>query len=267
MNISRIRYLPPLAFLAVLAGVWQVWTTVGHVPEYLVPSPSQIWAATTGQWDLLSSSAVPTVEIAVLGYLLALAVGVLLAIAMHFSRMVEMVMYPIVVASQTVPVVALAPVLVITLGFDIWPKLVIVALVCVLPIVVNTVDGLKSVDPDLVNLMRSLGASRVRRFREVDWPTALPYVISGAKVAVTYSLIGELYGEWAGASQGLGYLMTQKEAEFDTQVIFAAVLVLSVLGIGMFLAVAGVGRLLVPWQYDAKRSSLWTWRNPWRGRN
>jgi ABC-type nitrate/sulfonate/bicarbonate transport system permease component len=152
-----------------------------------------------------------------------------------------------------VPIVGLAPILVILFGFDLTPKLVIVSLICFFPITVNAVDGFKSVDPDLISLMRTMGARRRRIFRDVEWPAALPYVFSGAKVAVTYSVIGAIFAEWAGSSEGLGYLLNQSRDQFDTSLAFSAMVILTVMGIGLYLSVAAAERILLPWYHDERR--------------
>ena len=248
-----VRYLPPTLLLALAVVAWQVAGGIWNLPDYILPRPTAIWAALVDERDLLSAGALSTLQTAVLGFLLALVSGLALAILIHYSRLLERAVYPLVVASQTVPIVALAPVLVVLFGFSLLPRLIVVALVCFFPITVNAVDGFRSVDPDLVRLMRTFGAGRWRLFRDVEWPTALPYLFSGAKVAVTYSVIGALYGELAGSSEGLGYLTTQKLAQFDTAGLFAAVVLLSVMGIGLFVAVALAERLLVPWQRELRR--------------
>jgi ABC-type nitrate/sulfonate/bicarbonate transport system permease component len=158
-----------------------------------------------------------------------------------------MALYPIVIASQTVPVIALAPVLVLLLGYTALPKLIITALICFFPITVNAVDGFKSVDPDLLRLMRTLGANRWRLFRDVEWPSALPAVFSGAKVAITFSVIGAIFGERVGSSEGLSYLMIQQQAQFQTAAMFATIAVLFLMGLCLFGLVALAERLLLPW--------------------
>jgi putative hydroxymethylpyrimidine transport system permease protein len=160
-----------------------------------------------------------------------------------------------VVTTQTVPLIALAPLLVVLLGFSILPKLILVSLICFFPITVNTVDGLASVDPDMVKLMRSLGAGRWDMFRLVEWPSALPRLFSGAKVAATYSVIGALVGEWAGSYEGLGHVIIQAEGELDTELLFAAFGLLTIMGIGLFTLVACAERLLLPWYRSESRTS------------
>lgn len=241
------RFLPPLLLLLLLGVLWQLWTVTQRVPDFLLPGPVAIWQATWLQHDLLLNNTLPTLEIAVFGFVFALALGFFLAVAIRFSHALELILYPIVIASQTVPVVALAPILVVLLGFTVLPKLIVVCLICFFPIVVNTVDGFRGVDRDLINMMRTLGASRWRLFRDVELPSALPYLFSGAKVAVTFSVVGALFGEWVGSSEGLGWLMIQEQAQLDTAMIFSAIAMLILMGVGLFVLVVLAERLLLPW--------------------
>ena len=249
------RYLPPLLLLALGVGAWQIVEMLLGVPDWLVPKPSTIWQSTIDEHDLLLQNTVPTLEIAVLGFVLAILLGLALALAIRYSHVVELALYPILIGSQSVPLLALAPILVVLLGYTVLPKLIMVCLVCFFPVVVNTVDGFKSVDPDLVNLMRSLGAGKLRLLREVELPTALPYIFSGAKVAATFAVVGAIVGEWVGSSEGLGYLMIQKQSQFDTAVIFSAMLILTALGVGLFLVVAVAESLLMPWHHGESTQS------------
>jgi ABC-type nitrate/sulfonate/bicarbonate transport system permease component len=232
---------------------WQAYVTVAGVPDFILPAPSGIWQSFLDQHDLLLQNTWPTVGIALGGYSLAVVVGLLLAIGMYAFRWLELALYPLVIASQAVPFVAFAPVLVIVFGFDLTPKLIIVCLICFFPITVNAVDGFKSVEPDLAALMRTLGAGRWRLFREVTWPSALPLIFSGARVAITYAVVGAIFAEWSGASEGLGWLLTQASSQFDTGVIFADAAILSLLGIGLFAAVTLLERILLPWYHTEKR--------------
>jgi NitT/TauT family transport system permease protein len=247
------RLAPPLLLLAAGIAAWQIITVARNVPDYLLPPPSDIWQTAIDERELLWQNTIPTVKIAVGGFLLALTLGLVIAVLIRYSRVIELALYPIVIVSQTVPILALAPILVVILGFTILPKLVVVCLVCFFPITVNTVDGLKSVDPELVNLMRTMGAGRWRLFREVEWPSALPYVFSGARVAITYSVIGAIFGEWVGSSEGLGWYMIQAKDQLDTAGLFAAMIILTLIGICLFAAVSVVERLLLPWYRRERR--------------
>lgn len=246
-------FIPPVALLALGLLAWQIIATMKNVPDYLLPTPTLIWQTTINEHDLLLTNTWPTLKIVVFGFLIAFALGFLLAVAINDSPLLERALYPIIIASQTIPLIALAPILVVLLGFTILPKLIVVALICFFPIAVNTVDGFKSVDPDQINLLRTLGAGRWRLFRDVQFPTALPYLFSGTKVAATFSVIGAIFGEWVGSSEGLGYVMIQKSAQLDTAALFSAVLILAIIGITLFAVVALAERLLLPWYHTEKK--------------
>jgi len=252
-----VGYLPPIVLLGLGVLAWQVIATIQNVPDYLLPKPSLIWQTTIDERDLLLTNTWPTLRIVVFGFLISLSLGIVLAIAINYSTLLERAVYPILIASQTIPLIALAPILVVLLGFSVTPKLIVVFLICFFPIVVNTVDGFKSVDPDQINLLRTLGAGRWRLFRDVQFPTALPYLFSGTKVAATFSVIGAVFGELVGSDEGLAHLMIQKEAQLDTAALFSAMLILSLMGIMMFVAVAIAERLLMPWYHtEKKRNAL-----------
>ncbi len=240
--------VPPFLLLAGALVLWQALTAWRDIPAYLLPGPIDIWQAGLRERDLLLANAIPTIQVAVGGFFLAAVLGLLLATLIHFWPPVRASLYPVVIVSQTVPVVAIAPALVVLLGFDLLPKLIIVTLICFFPITVNAVDGFSSVDPDLIKMMRSLGSSRAQAFRSVEWPSALPFIFSGAKVAATFSVVGALFGEWAGSSEGLGYLMTQKESQLDIPALFAAIALLSIIGMGLFGVVALAERTMLPWR-------------------
>jgi ABC-type nitrate/sulfonate/bicarbonate transport system permease component len=225
---------------------------VAGVPDFILPAPSGIWQSFLDQRDLLLQNTWPTLEIALGGYLVAVIVGLVLAVAIHAFRWLELSLYPLVIASQAVPLVAFAPALLIVFGFDLTPKLIIVCLICFFPITVNAVDGFKSVDPELIALMRTLGAGRWRLFREITWPSALPLIFSGARVAITYAVVGAIFAEWSGASEGLGWLLQQERSQFETGVVFADAGILAVLGIVLFAAVTVLERLALPWYHNER---------------
>jgi putative hydroxymethylpyrimidine transport system permease protein len=246
-----MRRVWPLTLLAAAVGVWEVVVRAAQVPDYLFPAPSAIASALGSDAGLLASATLVTLREVVLGYLLAVALALALAVLLHFSAALRQALLPILVLSQTVPTVLLAPVLAILLGYGITPKLVVVAIVCFFPIVVNAVDGLRSTDADLVRMMRTLHGSRLAIFRRVEVPGALPAVFSGARIAATYAAVGAVFGEWAGSSAGLGFVMLQAQPALLTARIFAAVLILCVLALGLYAVVSLAERLLVPWQLEA----------------
>jgi ABC-type nitrate/sulfonate/bicarbonate transport system permease component len=196
-----------------------------------------------------------TLEEIVLGFAAALSAGLVLASGIAYSRILERSVYPIVIASQTIPVIAIAPLLLIWVGYGIAPKVIVVALICFYPIAVNTVDGLKAVDPDMVNMIKTLGASRWQVFIKLQMPMAMPYMFSGIKVGISVSVIAAVIGEWVGASAGLGYLITYSQPLFLTSRVFAAIVVLSVMGISLFMLASLVERVMLPWYYTEKRAN------------
>jgi len=242
------RWLPPLALLAAAVGVWELVVRAANVPDYVFPAPSAVARSLADDSGLLARATVVTVREIVLGYLIAVAVALALAVVIHWSVVVRRALLPILVVSQTVPTVVLAPVLAILLGFGIGPKLVVVAVVCFFPIVVNAVDGLRATDPELIRMMRTLDGGRLAIFMRVEWPGALPAIFSGARVAATYAAVGAVFGEWAGSSSGLGFVMLQSQPELDTARIFAVIVVLSLLALALYGLVTLAERLLVPWR-------------------
>jgi putative hydroxymethylpyrimidine transport system permease protein len=247
------RWLPPIAIVVLLLVLWQVAASLDVIADalriepFLVPSPADIAQALWTDRDLLVDNGWVTLQEILAGFALSVAAGVAFAVALHLSPTLRRAFYPLLVASQTIPIVVVAPILVVWLGFGIGPKLAIIALICFFPITVNTLDGLRSVDSDLVKMMRTLDASRWQTFRRVEAPTALPYFFSGAKIAVAVAVIGAVFGEWAGSSSGLGHLIQQASAQLQTARTFAAVVVLSVLAILLFWLLAVLERRVAWW--------------------
>ncbi len=240
-------WLPPTALVAALLLAWQLAALALEVPKWLLPAPTEIGATLYSSWELLARHGWVTLQEVLVGFGLSFVVGVALAVAIAYSRTLERAIYPFVIASQTIPVIAIAPILLIWFGYGLLPKVIVVALICFFPIVVNMVDGLRSVDQDLVNLLRTLGASRWQIFTKARLPASLPFLLSGTKVAIAVSVIGAVIGEWVGASAGLGYFMVRSASQFQTARVFAAILVLSAMGVSLFGLVAASERYLLPW--------------------
>ncbi|RJQ73816.1 ABC transporter permease [Pseudonocardiaceae bacterium YIM PH 21723] len=248
MTMSTRDKLTAAGLVIVLIGLWELVCRAFTVRSYLFPAPSAIAESFVDNARLLGPATwVTTVEV-VLGLLIALVAALGIALLLHASPTVRRGLYPLLIGSQTIPIVVLAPILVIAFGFDIGPKLVIVALTCFFPLVVATVDGLATVDPQLIRLMRTLDASRWTIFRRVELPTALPSVFSGARVAVTYAPIGAVFAEWSGSTGGLGYLMLQSTSQLRTALVFAAVIVLAAESITLFLLVTWLERVIITWK-------------------
>jgi putative hydroxymethylpyrimidine transport system permease protein len=247
------RWLPPVVIALVLLGLWQLAASADvianalRIEPFLVPAPSDIARSLWTDRSLLVDNGWVTLQEVLAGFGVSIVAGVGFAVALHLSPTLRRAFYPLLVASQTVPIVVVAPILVVWLGFGIGPKLAIIALICFFPITVNTLDGLRSVDPDLVKMMRTLDAGRWRTLSGVEAPTALPYFFSGAKIAVAVAVIGAVFGEWAGSSSGLGHLIQQASAQLETARTFAAVVVLSVRAVALFGLLAALERRVAWW--------------------
>ena len=249
--MSRLRQAWPAALLlAALIGIWELYVDLhGDTFSLILPAPHQVAKALYTDRGLLWSNFLVTAKEVLLGIVVATVVGFVLAVAIHFSPTVRRAAYPLVVASQAVPVVTFAPVLAFWLGFGLLPKLMVIALVSFFSIVVTTTAGFAAVDPDLIKLMRTFDATRLRTFWHVELPTALPGVFTGAKIAVAVSVIGAVFAEWNGSNSGLGYVILQSLPQLLAARGVAAVVILSVFAIALFSLLALAERLALPWAY------------------
>ena len=249
------RWAPALLIVVCIIVLWEGYVRVFDVQKWLLPAPSQIGVALFQDAGLLWRHTGVTVLEIVVGFGLALASGVALATAIGMSRTLERALYPFIIASQTIPIIVIAPMLLIWVGYGLAPKVIVVALISFFPIVVNMVDGLASVDRDMIRLMRTLGANRWQIFLKVRVPASLPYLFSGVRVAIAVSVIGAVIGEWVGSSEGLGYLMLRSKPQFLTERVFAAIVILSALGVALFASVGIAERLAIPWWSSTRRDS------------
>jgi ABC-type nitrate/sulfonate/bicarbonate transport system permease component len=247
-----MRWVLAAALLALFLLAWQGVASLESVDDLLVASPVETAEALRDEFGLLADNALVTLSEVLLGLAVAVPLGVLLAVGMHLVRPLRDAAYPLLVASQAIPIVVLAPIFVLAFDYGMGPKIAIVALICFLPITVNLLDGLRSVPPELLKLMRSLGASRLRSLRSVELPAALPYLFSGLKVAATVSVIGAVFGEWAGADEGLGRLVLLANNQLQTPRVYAGTVLLTLMAVGLFLAVVAAERLAVPWNRKEK---------------
>jgi putative hydroxymethylpyrimidine transport system permease protein len=248
------RWLLPIALIGALIGAWQLAASTGALADALnldplfVPSPAEIAESLWQNRSLLAENAWVTLKEIVFGLGCGIFAGILLALAMRLSETVRLAFYPLLVVSQAIPVVALAPILVVLFGFGIGPKLWIIALVCFFPVTVNTLDGLASVDPAATKMMRTLDASRAQTLWRVEVPTALPYFFSGAKIAASISAIAAVFGEYVGAESGLAVLIREDSANLQTARVFAAVAILSAIAVALFALFALAERRVVTWR-------------------
>lgn len=247
------RYLAPAAVILLLLGAWELaaqWDWISNalnIQDFLVPAPSDIASSLWNDRSLLADDFWVTLREVLLGFLCALAAGLAFAVVLHLSETLRRAFYPLLVASQTIPPVAIAPILIVWFGFGLGPKVLLIALVCFFPVTVNTLDGLRSVDPQLITMMRTLGASRRQILTRVELPSALPFFFSGTKVAIAVAVIGAVFAEWAGASSGLGHQILIASSNLLTARMFAAITLLSVMAIVLFALVSLIERRVVTW--------------------
>jgi ABC-type nitrate/sulfonate/bicarbonate transport system permease component len=242
------RLAPPLLLLLAGVAAWQGIASLPRVDDLTLASPVETVAALVDDLPLLLDAALVTLVEVVLGLAIAVAAGAASAIAMHLVRPLRDAAYPVLVASQAIPIVVLAPLFVLAFDYGLAPKLAIVALICFFPVTVNLLDGLRSVEPDLLKLMRTLGSTRVGTLRRVELPSALPSFFSGLRVAATVSVIGAVFGEWAGADAGLGRLVLLANNQLQTPRVYAGVVLLTLMAVGLFLLAGLAERVAVQWK-------------------
>jgi ABC-type nitrate/sulfonate/bicarbonate transport system permease component len=241
------RYAITALLLVGFVAVWQLVASLPGVDDLTLASPSETWQALRDDRSLLLDNTLVTLEEVALGLAISVVAGVAFAVAMHLFRPLREAAYPLLVASQAIPIVVLAPIFVLAFDYGIGPKLAIVALNSFFPITVNVLDGLRSVEPDLLKLMRSLGASRLGSLWRVELPSALPYFFSGLRIAATVSVIGAVFGEWAGADEGLGRLVLLGNNQLQTPRVYAGIVILTLMAVALFALATLAERIACPW--------------------
>jgi putative hydroxymethylpyrimidine transport system permease protein len=246
--IAVKRWAPPVVALALLVIVWQVYVDVFHVASYLVPSPSKIWTAFTGWSSALPVNIETTLYESVLGLMVGSLAGAVVAMTLWAFPLVRRILYPLLVASQTIPMVVLAPLLIIWFGIGLAPKVAVVALIAFFPVVVSMVQGLENTDIDLTDLLRTMGASRLQRMKLVLLPSSAPSFFAGMRIGASYAVAGAVIGEWVGANSGMGVLLTQAQRSFRVDRVFVATIIIAVVSILLFLLTDLLARLIMPWK-------------------
>jgi NitT/TauT family transport system permease protein len=248
-------FLYPAATIAMAIAGWELLTRLNIAPAYALPPPVDVFYALIDQWRLLLSNAVSTTFAIVLGFLLSVVVGITLAVMISISRVFEKSLYPLLVGSQAIPKLALAPLFVVWFGFGLLPKVLMTFLIAVFPIVVSTVQGLASVETELEYLARSMGLGQYRTFRMIRLYRALPAIFAGLKVAITLAVVGAVVGEFVGSDRGLGTLLLRAIGMVNTPLLFAALFVLTVLGVVLFACIELLERLAIPWHVSQRAKS------------
>jgi len=249
--------LPPLFLMLFLVLVWQLVADQSGLSAFILPSPTGVVLAAWETRDLLLPAIGSTLAATMIGLAIATLLGIAIAAAIDLSVTVRRALYPILVASQTVQILAIAPLLIIWFGFGMAPKVFIVVLICFFPLALNTADGLTSADPDQVNLLRSMNAKRSQIWRMVRLPSAMPAFFTGLRIAVTYSVVGATIGEWVGGSGGLGLYMLRSKNALATDQVFVAIVITSAISIALFVLVYLIERKTLPWYHSQARAKTW----------
>ena len=240
-------WVRPVLLVFAMLILWDVTIRIFRIPPYLIPSPWSVVQQLQAEWPRLLKESIPTTYATLGGFALSIAFGIPMALVIAYSRTVESYVYPLLVFSQSVPKIAIAPLFVVWFGFGIIPKVIAAFMLGFFPVVVSTVMGFKSVDPEMLDLARSMKAGRLATFIRISLPQALPSIFAGLKVSVTLAVVGAVVGEFVGSNSGIGYLLQIANGNFDLPLMFAALTVLSGIGVLLFVAVDVVERLMIPW--------------------
>jgi putative hydroxymethylpyrimidine transport system permease protein len=258
MSVRRlvVTYGLSVVVFLFLLGIWEFISRDGLVAVYILPAPDQVVTELWNDWgSVLRSATWVTFQEMFLGFLIAVTAGISIAVLLHWSKVIRRALYPLLIASQAIPIVVLAPILAIIIGYNITSKLVIVALVCFFPIAINTLDGFRSLDSEYVRMMRTLHGTRWLTFRRIELPSTMPSLFSGMRVAAAFAPVGAVFGEFSGSNDGLGYVMLQAGPQLQTARVLAAVLLLTVMAVLLVLAVTLCERLTAPWAHEPRRNT------------
>jgi NitT/TauT family transport system permease protein len=240
-------------FLLLLVVVWDLAIRIFQIPPYQVPAPKDVVITLWQEWPMLLEQSVPTTVATIEGFLLSAAFGIPVAMMIAGSRTVESYVYPLLVFSQSIPKIAVAPLFVVWFGFGMLPKVLSAFLLGFFPVVVSAVQGFKSVEPDMLDLARAMEASRLQTFRMVSLPHALPAIFAGLKVSITLAVVGAVVGEFVGSNSGIGFVLQRSIGTFELPTMFAALVVLALIGVILFWILDVIERLAIPWHASQRQ--------------
>jgi NitT/TauT family transport system permease protein len=255
-RVVNAAWMRPLIFVLLLFGAWDAAIRIFKIPPYQVPAPKAVLETLWTDWPNLLSAAVPTTVAAVEGFLLSAIFGISIAVLIAGSRTVESYVYPPLVFSQSIPKIAIAPLFVVWFGFGMLPKVLSAFLLGFFPVVVSAVQGFKSVEPDMLDLARAMEANRLQVFRMISLPHAMPSIFAGLKVSITLAVVGAVVGEFVGSNSGIGYLLQRSIGTFELPTMFAALIVLSTIGVILFWALDVIERFAVPWHASQRQDFI-----------
>lgn len=237
----------PVIFIIFLIGVWQAAVTLGNIQSFILPSPVNVVKALMADFNIMKEHILTTFIEGVTGLLISIVLALILAVIMDLQPKIKKAVYPVLVISQTIPVIALAPLFIIWFGFGMMPKVIIVVIMCFFPIVISISDGMENVDKDLINHFKLMGASKIQRFIHLKLPYGLINFFAGLKIAATYSIMGAVVGEWIGGQTGLGVYMTRAKSSYAIDKMFAAILVIVIMSMLLFVLIEAISKLCMPW--------------------
>jgi ABC-type nitrate/sulfonate/bicarbonate transport system permease component len=241
------RVGPPMLLVAVILVAWELYARSSGVSPFVLPSPSRILASLWEFRDSAVRHALPTVAETLVGFAVSIALATAAAIVLDQVGVVRRAVEPLLVSSQTIPIVAIAPLIIVWFGYGLVPKILVVVLVTFFPITVALLDGFASTDPQATDLMRSLGASRAQTFRKLRWPSGLPGFFTGLRISATYAVVAAVIAEYVGATEGLGIWMVLSQRSFRTDLVFAAIVLTAVLSVALFATVVAAEKAVIPW--------------------
>ncbi len=250
---AALRWLPAVLVPILILVCWQLYVTAANVDPLVLPSPSRIVSQLWENRDIAWTNTAQTLEEMVIGFGLAVIVALLIAFVMDNVRWVRNALYPTLIASQTIPVIAIAPLMIIWFGFGLLPKVLLIILVTFFPIVVALLDGFAQTEREAMDLLRTMGASRLQAFRLVRFPGALPNFFTGLRISATYAVLAAIFAEYVGAYHGLGIWMSQSKSSFRTDLVFGAIGICALISIALFALIALISRFVMPWHYAARR--------------
>ncbi|MFE3443064.1 ABC transporter permease [Nocardia sp. NPDC059180] len=246
--------VPSVVMVAVLVAVWQIYVSTSGIRPQVLPSPMRVVRQGWAHRDEIGTHAAATVQVTLIGFAVSLTLAWVLAIVVDFSPWLRRAFVPLFVASQTLPIVAIAPLMIIWFGFGLLPKILVVSLVTFFPMAIGLIEGFAAADREAGALLRSMGASRIQVFRYVRLPSAVPRFFTALRIGITYAVVGAVFAEYVGASAGLGIYMSLQKNSFRTDLVLAAVLVTALLSIALYLATFVIERLVAPWALAESRS-------------
>jgi NitT/TauT family transport system permease protein len=244
-----------LAIFVLLFVAWEIAVRAAGIKEYLLPAPSRVWTEFWKRHDIVAGGAWVTAQEILAGYTLAVVVSIPLALAVAYSRFMEQAVYPVIVFLQIIPKIAIAPLFIIWFGFGFTPKLLLVFLLSFFPIVVSGIAGFKSADRDVMDFARTTGAGGLRMFLKINLPQALPHIFTGLKVGAALAATAAVVAEFVASDRGLGYLLLQYNGQLDTPMVFATIVILSLIGLTVYYAVEVIERIAIPWHVSQQASA------------